>query len=384
MLSANQLLEEARHSSGLRDYGDLRFSEGLGILVDSINQEAGLSADAERGVAQEILRNLVNRLRMQGDLVAHPEILDEVVLPPVFITSMPRTGSTKLHRMLGATGDFNTLPFWMSFNFAPFPGRDSTQPDPRIAAAEDYLQWMVQRAPLYQQAHPQYATEVEEELSLLDAGFNSLYRWAAELHVPSYIDWVLQNAGLEALKDLRRLIQYIQWQHYRGQHRRWVFKTPSLFGLEAAYAQVFEQTDFIITHRSPEQTWASVCTLFCGVRGLYSDADFSAMAGEVMLHAFGEALKPHLAWRETYPAAKVLDVRFEDVASNEIALTRAIYAWLGMPFTASSEDRLRRWLLMDAERRHQRNHTQLQDYGVTPERLRERLAGYYARYGAFF
>jgi hypothetical protein len=321
---------------------------------------------------------------MQRDIAAHPEILDEKVLPPVFITSMPRTGSTKLHRMLGATGDFNALPFWMSFNFAPFPDADALKPDPRVAAAEEYLRWMVARAPLYQKAHPQYATEVEEELSLLDAGFNSLYRWGAELHVPTYIDWVLQNTGLASLQDLRRLIQYIQWQHYRGRQRRWVFKTPSLFGLEAAYATVFEGTDFIITHRAPEKTWSSVCMLFCGVRGLYSDADFTGIAGDVMLHAFGESLKSHLAWRESYPAAKVLDVRFDDVANHEIEITRAIYAWLGMSFTATSEANLRRWLEMDAARRHERNTTRLEDYGVTQAQLRERLGGYYARYGEFF
>ena len=129
--------------------------------------------------------------------------------------------------------------------------------------------------------------------------------------------------------------------------------------------------------------WSSVCTLFCGVRGLYSDADFTDMAGEVMLHNFSEALKSHLAWRDTYPAAKVLDVRFDDVANHEIPITQAIYAWLGMPFTAASEANLRRWLAMDATRGHQRNTARLEDYGVTPAHLRDRLAGYYARYSEF-
>ena len=384
MLARDQLLDDARRLSGLDDYGDLRFAEGLGVLVDSINTEAALTAEAEHGIAQEILRNLVNRLRMQRDLVRHPEILDEEVLSPIFVTSLPRTGSTKLHRMLGATGDFNALPFWMSFNFAPFPGTKPNTPDPRIAAAEDYLQWMVKKAPLYQQGHPQYATEVEEELSLLDAGFNSLYRWAAQLQVPSYVDWVLKNAGLAALHDLRALIQYIQWQHYRGLRRRWVFKTPSLFGFEAAYAAVFQDTDFIITHRNPEDTWPSVCMLFCGVRGLYNDADVSQIAAEAMLHNFSEALPSHLAWRAQYPADKVLDVRFADVASREIGLMHEIYAWLGLEFSAASEAKLRAWLAMDAQRGHQRNRTQLADYGIEPARLRERLGGYYARYGAFF
>jgi hypothetical protein len=383
MLSADRLLDEARRASGLDAYGDMRFSDGLRVLVRSINEEAGLTAEAEARAGEEIIRNLVNRLRMHRDLQLHPEILEEEVLPPVFITSLPRTGSTKLHRMLAATGDFNALPFWMSYNFAPFPGPRHEMPDPRIAAAETYLQWMYRKAPLYQQAHPQYATEAEEELSLLDAGFNSLYRWAAQLNVPSYIEWVLSHAGVAALQDLRALIQYIQWQHFRGKQRRWVFKTPSLFGFESAYATVFPGTDFLVTHRLPEQTWSSVSALLCGVRALYSDADFSAVAAEMMLHNFAEALKGHLAWRTHYPPEKVMDVRFADVAGREIEVMRAIYAWLGMHFSASAEEKLHAWLAMDRERGHKRNTATLADYGVQPAALRERLSGYYRRYAEF-
>ena len=83
---------------------------------------------------------------MQRAITEHPEILDEEILPPVFVTSLPRTGSTKLHRMLAATGDFNGLPFWMSYNIAPFPDTEDTGgPDLRIAAAEEHLRWLDKR-----------------------------------------------------------------------------------------------------------------------------------------------------------------------------------------------------------------------------------------------
>jgi Sulfotransferase family len=383
MLSADHLLEAAVRHTGLDDYGDRGFTTGLGVLVQSINDEAGLTPSYEEAIRDEIVRVLVNRLRMQRDLTSHPEILDEEILPPVFITSLPRTGSTKLHRLLAATGDFNGLPFWMSYNFGPFPDSEGAVRDPRIAAAEEHLQWMYEQAPLYQQMHPQYAEEFEEELSLLDAGFNSLYRWAAFLDVPTYIEWVLSSDGMQAFRDLRVLLQYIQWQHYRGLNRRWVLKTPSLFGFESAYAATFAGTDFIVTHRDPVQIWPSVCTLFRGVRGMYYDRDFTDVAGEVVLHNFGEALKGHLAWRESYPPEKVLDVRFEEVISDEAALLRRIYAWLDMPFTEASESNLEAWLEMDARRGHVRSTATPEDYGLTEQIIRDRLAGYIDRYGEF-
>jgi hypothetical protein len=232
------------------------FAEGLGILVRAINDEAGLTPEHQRAVSARIIRVLVNKLRMRRDLVAHPEILDQELRPPVFITSLPRTGSTKLHRMLAATGDFAGIPFWMSHNFAPFPAESG--PQDRIAAAEEYLQWQYKRAPLFQQGHPRYAEETEEELALLDAGFNSLYSWASLLNVPSYVDYVLGSDGMQAFRELRVLLLYLQWQHYRDRGKRFVLKTPSLFGFEHAYAATLPGTDFIVTHRHLVEIWPFV------------------------------------------------------------------------------------------------------------------------------
>lgn len=386
MLSTDQLLDEARVFAGLDDYGDTAFTEGLGILVTSVNEEAALTPAMETILHSEIVKILVNRLRMQRDITEHPEILDEEVLPPVFITSLPRTGSTKLHRMLAATGDFNGLPFWMSYNIAPIPESDGAPRDPRIDQAYEHLAWLEDRAPLYLQMHPQYAEEYEEELSLLDAGFNSLYRWAAFLDVPTYINWVLGRDGMQAFRDLRVILQYLQWQHYRGTNRRWVLKTPSLFGWEGAYAASFPGTDFIVTHRDPVVIWPSVCALFTGVRSVYNEVDpavLTKMGGEVMLHNFAEAQHGHLAWREAYPADKVLDVRFDEVIGDEVALLRRIYDWLGIPFSERAAVNLTAWLEMDATRGHRPNTMTLEDCGLTAPRLHERLAGYIKRYNEF-
>jgi hypothetical protein len=387
MIPVADLLDEARDAAGLKDYGDLGFTEGLEVLVGSVNAEAGLTPENDAALRTEIVRVLVNRLRMQRDIAEHPEILDEEILPPLFITSLPRTGSTKLHRMLAATGDFAGMPFWMSHNFAPFPGVEADERQARVEDAEEYLAWLEQRAPLYLQAHPHYARDAEEELSLLDAGFNSLYRWAAFLNVPTYINWVLGRDGMAGFRDLRGMLQYLQWQHYRGQGKRWVLKTPSLFGWEGAYAQIFPGTDFIVTHRQPTVIWPSVCTLFSGVRSVYNEtpiAELRAMGGQIMLHNFSEALNGHLAWRDAYPTEKVFDARFSEVIGDEAALLRRIYDWLGMELTPAGEANLATWLKMDAERGHTRNLGTLADCGITEADVEESLSGYIERYAEFF
>ena len=385
MLSATELLSVARANTGVDNYGDMAFAEGFHILVDSLNAEAGLGVEHEARVRDELLRSLENRLRMQRDIERHPDILDQKILPPVFITSLPRTGSTKLHRMLAASSDFNAMKFWQAYNFARFTDAESSvaASDPRLAPARAYLEWREQRSPLSMEAHPMYADDAEEELYLYDAGFNSLYWHAAYFNVPTYIDWVLKLDARDAFRDMRRILQYLQWQHFRSKQQRWVLKSPAVLGREAAFAAVFPGTDFIVTHRHPEQIVASSCLTFCAMREVYNDVDYSAVAGEYVLYSFGETVRQHLQWRDTYPADKVLDVRFADILGNEFELLASIYRFLGMRFTEDSRAGVEAWLQMDAARgRHNRKVT-LAEYGLDATRGNDRFSGYIERYPAF-
>lgn len=383
MLSATALLNDAKNASGLHDYGSLEFVAGLEVLVAAINTEAQLTGENAARFRLELLRLLENRLRMQRDLKAHPEILAEEILPPVFITSLPRTGSTKLHRMLAASGDFHSMKFWQAYNFAPFTPWPIAQPDARIAVAERYLVWMKQRSPLFANGHPMYTEETEEEQVLLDAGFNSLYQHAAHLNVPSYIQWVLAQDPCSMLEDIRRILQYMQWQHFKGLRRRWILKTPCLLGTESALAQVFPGMDFIVTHRAPELVMASVAALFCGVLQLFNDAVDKRMAGAVMVANFGETVKRHLQWRAEYPAAKVLDLRFEEIVADEWNTLSRLYEFLGMPFTDMSRDNIRQWLAMDAARREPSQKFSLAEFGLDAPTVNNAFAAYSARYHSY-
>jgi hypothetical protein len=380
MLSVDALLEDARASSGLSDYGSMDFVEGLEVLVHAINTEAQLTPENEARYRLELLRLLENRLRMQRDLRAHPEILDEEILPPVFITSLPRTGSTKLHRMLAATGDFHSMKFWQAYHFAPFGPVLPDVPDPRIEAADRYLTWLKQRAPLFAAGHPMYTDETEEEQILLNASFRSLYEHAAYLKVPSYIQWVLSQDPCRMFEDERRILQYLQWQHFRGRRRRWILKTPCLLGTESVLATVFPGMDFIVTHRHPLLVMPSTAALFCGILQAFNETIDKRMAGAVMMANFGETIKRHLEWRASYPPQKVIDVRFEDIVSHEFELLGRIYDFLGIPLTDAARSNVREWLSMDAGRREPSPKFTLDEFGLDASTVNQVFSQYIDRY----
>jgi hypothetical protein len=383
MFSADELLSTAKAETGLADFGPSDFLEGLQVLVKAINEEAGLTPSNAIEAHKFLVKTLANRLRMQRDLTRHPEILDEELLPPILITSLPRTGSTKLHRMMFASEDFSALKFWQTFNYAPFEADDKTIPDPRIAAAELYHEWMHRRSPLFCAGHPTWAEEVDEELFLLDAGFNCLFNHSSFFPVPGYVNWVLARDPRDAFVSLRRILQYAQWQHFRGMKRRFVLKSPAFLGMEAPFADVFKGADFIVTHRHPEKVIASLCTLYCGTLGLYNEGDFTGFVGPAMMMAFGETIRQHLLWRDSYPQDKVLDMCFEDVATREFDALSRVYAFLGVPFTERSRQKVRDWLQMDAARRVPSQQFDLATFGLDEATVNERFAPYIERYAKF-
>jgi Sulfotransferase family len=359
-----QLLEEAKVISGLDEYGTTDFIEGLEVLVRSINTEAGLTPEYAARYRQELLRLLVNRLRMQKDFTEHPEIHEQTILPPVFITSLPRTGSTKLMRMLAATGDFHSHNHWQSHNFARFPSVKDGEPDPRIRESEQFLQWIRRQSPLFDEGHPMYTDDADEVMLLMDAGFNSLFQHAAYLYVPSYIEWVLKLDASLMYEDLKRILKYLQWQHFPDKTRRWLLKTPSAFGTEADFTKVFPETDFIVTHRSPREMMASGAALTKGVGEIFYDHLDEKKAGQMSLYNFSEMSKKHISWRKQNPPQRFLDLRFVDIVKNEFEVIESIYRFLGLAFDAGAWQGVEGWLKMDRERRGPSQKFTLQDFGL--------------------
>lgn len=95
--SAKQLTELARDRVGSHNVADPDIEVPLERLFASLNAEAHLSESGVPATEQRILRILSNRLRMLRDCQRHPEIDDQRIVRPLFLTVGGRTGSTKLH-----------------------------------------------------------------------------------------------------------------------------------------------------------------------------------------------------------------------------------------------------------------------------------------------
>jgi hypothetical protein len=120
-LVQEDMLLEARRTTGLSDFGDERFLEPLGLLIRSAEQEADFNPVGRFMQSTNIQRLLRHRLYAQDLLIRYPEILEREIAAPVVIVGLPRSGTTRLHRLLAADERFLHLKAWESVNPVPLP-----------------------------------------------------------------------------------------------------------------------------------------------------------------------------------------------------------------------------------------------------------------------
>ncbi len=100
-LDERALFAEARRRTRLEDFADDEtFHQALGRLISSYETEAHLKLIGRVTARQRTIRLLMNRLSLVEDRARRPEIAGQEIRSPLFLTGLPRSGTTLLHALL--------------------------------------------------------------------------------------------------------------------------------------------------------------------------------------------------------------------------------------------------------------------------------------------
>src|SRR5262249_39705110 len=234
----------------------------LARLVQSIEREARLSFVGRLAAREDLTRMLMNRLRIERDRQRHPDIAAEQIRRPLFITGLPRSGSTFLHGLLAQDPASRVPLHWELRSPSPPPQRETYGTDPRIEAAGRQLRWFFRLAPDFAKIHPIDACMPRECVIMLSHSFLS-FQCSSTWFVPSYQAWLEQQDLTPAYRCHRKFLQHLQWR-CRGE--RWVLKAPPhLPGLRALFA-TYPDADVLLTPPDPLEAVASVARLHAALR----------------------------------------------------------------------------------------------------------------------
>ncbi len=376
-----RLKEEATAATGgLNDFGDASFRDGLGMLCKALATEAKLSEMGASILRQKILGQLINRLRVEDYFAGYPEISREEVAPPLVIVGLPRTGTTKLHRLLSRDPRFYWMAFWESQFPVPFPSETLEKPETRIKEARGIVDLMTQAMPKLMAIHPMAAEEADEEVMLMEHSFLSAFD--AYANIPSYVAWLDQQSQAPAYQYLRRMLQFLQWQKRRRGivGERWVLKTPHHLLRMDTLLRAFPGARVVQTHRDPVQSIPSIASFIHTLWAIYSNQADPVAAGRSWSERMARALKHTMSVRSRVAGDVFLDVQFRDTVKEPLTVVRRIYALLEWHLSGDAQDSMYRWLAEDAMT-HQGGHEYSpEQFGLTEDQLKQDFAEYRAKH----
>jgi hypothetical protein len=368
--TVEDLHASASRITGLTDFGDGGYRQGLAVLLDAYETEAGLTP-LGRKVMRAFLRGaLVARLLSEAAWAQYPSYADVPIGRPIFVTGLPRTGTTALHRLLTADPDHQGLELWLTEVPQPRPPRSTWDSNPIYGAiAEAHRRHHVEH-PEFMGLHYTSADDVEECWQLLRQSMTSV-SFECLAHIPSYSRWLAGQDWVPAYRRHRRNLQLIGLP---DTHRRWVLKNPShLFAVDALL-EVYPDALVIQTHRDPGTAIASVCSLNAQASQGWSETFGPEVIGRTQLELWARGLEHFTRRRAAHDPASFLDVHYDEFIADPLGTIEGIYARLG---TRPSDEAWAAMAELDARSRtgdrRPVHHYALENFGLTAEQVSERF-----------
>jgi hypothetical protein len=372
-LRAVELLESALKRGKRRDFADRSFIRPFEHLLNACNEEADLSGLGVRALRIDVLRCLRNVLHFDEIEELCPAVLSRPIRAPVFITGMPRSGTTFLHRLI--LQDQSTIAprlFQLVYPYASQASCFGTALRKRWVSLQLTLFRMI--APELNALHPVAVDSPEECTDITAHVFQSL-RFDAMYRVPSYNSWLGRSGFLEAYRFHRRFLQHLDAQL---PARRWILKSPDhLFALDDI-RKVYPDAHLVLVHRDPVRVLASVAKLTEVLRRPFARSiDRLGIGREVSASWLDGARR--MSGLSTH--GSVLHLNYRHIVTRPLDAVRAVYGHCGLVLTEESEARMRSWLRTAANVRRPWRNYPLAEFGLDPHLLRERFAPYTDTFG---
>lgn len=379
-LDADELLETAQRASGLSDFGGDEFLVPYRIFVEACEREAKLHALGRMLVRGDVLTWLENRLRLADARKRDPAIAAQRIERPIFITGLPRTGTTILHELFMQDPDNRVPLHWEVRRPCPPPEAASYASDPRIAQTEDELQLWNHIVPEYRAMHELGARIPVEDIQITPPSFVSDELMGRHM-VPSYAAHYASADKSVAFAFHRRFLQHLQSRHARS---RWVLKSPSWLGLLPVLFGEYPDARVVITHRDPLRVLPSVVSILYSTAFVRSDAvDAGMFAGWFSPETCRALLDTMCAFRDAcaVPAAQFCDVLYADVVRDPAGALARIYERFGLAFAPELGERVRAYVASKPRGKHGAHQYDFAALGRDAGSERERFRSYQQRFG---
>jgi hypothetical protein len=365
----------AKKQTGLSDFGDPYYREGLSRLLGSAEKDAELHFVGRLAYREIIDNSLANRLRLVEARKRTLEVFRRPLIPPIIVLGLHRSGTTFLHRMLALDPMHRGVPLWELVRPFPDGGTANGLADRRRQVVQRRLHSRQKLAPDLDRKHYTRVDTPEECNWLLAVTFVSPIFWTFA-PVYGYLDWYKNQDRLQASYEYRSLLQVLQAV---DPTRRLALKAPAHTGAVEALLQTVPGSLLIQTHRNPVESFASLTSLFYSLHSRMTERLDVRRMTEAILSLQEDQIERNLAARDTHPGA-LFDVYYDRLVTDPIGTVRDIYNHYDLAWSEKFAQRLNYYVQQNPRGKHGAHLYAPEDFGQTEEAISERFAAYIERF----
>jgi LPS sulfotransferase NodH len=368
----------------LEDFGDPPIELALTVLANSLETEADLHPLGRFFMRVHLQELLETRLRLTQAWSGPAQLPETSVIErPIFITGVPRSGSTFLHELLAEDPQNRAPRVWEVMFPLPPESERRREVDPRIRKTNASLWWFRRLAPGADSVYPIRAWTPHECVAIHSYTFLS-EEFVSTCHIPTY-EAFLHAADLAPIYHWqKRFLQYLQ---LGCSNKRWILKSPDhTYGLDKLL-QVFPDAAIIQTHRNPLEVVKSQIQLTEVLQIMFARPREPKYLANMEAKKIEQMVEHITRFREANPnlAEKFIDVTYPELVSDPLEVVRRIYERLNIQQTGVAFERMER--LASARSRYKkarRGGPALEELEINWEAETPRFEEYCSRFGISF
>ncbi|MFT4519461.1 MAG: hypothetical protein ACI9JM_001857 [Halioglobus sp.] len=369
---ADELIAEAVEQTGFDDFGDMPYREGLEVLLETYDRNIadpfGRKKCRDRAVMQ-----LATRLKCENAFKIIPEAAEQEIKAPIFVTGLPRSGTSALLNLLeAAPGNRGVLQWEVQFP-DPWPDSKPGEEDfryPYLVKALD-----ANKDSDFAKIHYVDADTPEECVLLHAFAFHGV-QLGFEIMLEPYRSWLLEQDLVPLYAYQKRQLQMLNW---RNPGQQWMLKAPAHMWAIDAIMEVFPDARFIWCHRDPQAVVPSINSMNTAVMVMYA-GDYSHLdAGEIgrsVMDWYAMSLEKGLAERAKLPESLFVDCSQKEFVDTPMAMVDKVYEAFALPMTDDDRAAMQAHIDANPKGKHGKHEYRLEDYGLSKELIAERYAFY--------
>jgi hypothetical protein len=370
--NAAELIARAVAQTGFDDFGDLPLGDGLDVLLQTYDRHV-LDPAGRKRCADRVVNLLATRLRCEDAFKRVEGLEEQIIEPPVFVTGLPRSGTSALINLLSKAEENRALLQWEIHFPDPWRGSAPGDQDPRYAPLKKAMEGMQDSA--FRKIHYVDADTPEECVMLHALAFTGV-QLGFEIQLEPYRSWLLAQDLRPMYAYQKRLLQLLNWRN-RGQ--RWMLKAPAHMLALDAISEVFPGARFVWCHRDPQAVVPSINSMNKVVMAMYagdcSHLDSHELAHKVM-DWYAMSLSKGLKMREQMPADLFVDCSQQELVEQPMAVVERMHKAFGLPLADTSRAAMQAHVDANPKGKYGRHEYDLASWGLSKEVIAERFAFY--------